>query len=86
MTQSVDEKKEVSDFNDVEHAELRNYNRGAVLANIYEGYVVNGTIPAKDIKLWLYDVSAYLSRIPDFEVQAAKDMMKVHLEKRGWTI
>jgi len=53
LTQNVDDKNELSDFSDIESEELRNYNRGAVLANIHSKYVRGDSIPTSLISKWL---------------------------------
>ena len=82
MIQHVDVKNELHDFNDIESAELRAYNRGAVLANIHDKYVVEGKIASHAMKAWLAELHGYLKRIPAAEIGSAKDAMKLHLKKR----
>ncbi len=69
------------DFNDINLRELRDYNRGAVLANIHEKYCEETEGIA--LQHYLKDMTSYIQRIPLNEVQGAKDSMKVHLKKRG---
>lgn len=83
MTQNVDDKNELHDFNDIEPRELRAYNRGAVLANIHETYTNEGKISGQAIEPWLAEINSYLGRMPAGEQQEAKDAMKTHLIKRG---
>lgn len=83
MTQKDEDKNELHDFNEIESEELRAYNRGAVLCNIYEKHVIEGAIPTPSIKYWLEEVSAYLARIPPKEVTGAKEAFQIHLTKRG---
>ena len=84
MTQNAEEENEVSDFNEVESREARDYNRGAVLANIHETYLHEGTMSGRVVKRWLMAVNDYLNRIPVDEWQTAKESMRLHLEKRGY--
>ena len=77
-----EDKNELHDFNDIESRQLRDYNRGAVLANIHDKYVVEGKIGNQAMKSWLQELNAYLSRIPVAEIGSAKDAMKLHLKKR----
>ncbi len=84
MTKNEEEKNELMDFNDLESRELRDYNRGAVLANIHDKYLSDqGTIHNRAMRGWLNELSDYLARIPNGEHQSAKDAMKLHLMKRG---
>ena len=78
-----EEKNELHDFNDVEPRELRDYNRGAVLANIHDKYVGDNGIHPQAMESWLRELNAYLSRIPAEEVPTAKNAMVTHLNKRG---
>ena len=82
MIQHVDVKNELHDFNDIESAELRAYNRGAVLANIHDKYVIDGAISSKAMPAWIAELKRYLDRIPVAEIGSAKDAMKLHLRKR----
>jgi len=84
LTQNDEERNALSDFNDLESQEARDYNRGAVLANIHETYLGEGLIKGNAVKQWLGEVNSYLQRIPAGEWQGAKDAMRVHLEKRGY--
>ena len=84
MTQNEEEKNALSDFNDVESQEARDYNRGAILANIHEQYLGEGLIKGNAVKQWLSEVNAYLQRIPAREWQGAKEAMRLHLDKRGY--
>ena len=82
MIQNVEEKNDLHDFNDLESRELRDYNRGSVLANIHDKYVVDGEISSKNMDAWLRELKAYLDRIPVAEIGSAKDSMRLHLIKR----
>ena len=82
MQQNEDVANELHDFNDIEPRSLRDYNRGAVLANIHDKYVVEGKIASRAMENWLKELQSYLSRIPVAEVGSAKDAMKLHLQKR----
>lgn len=84
MTQKEEEGKELHDFNDIESRELRDYNRGAVLANIHEQYVTDGVLQGGVLRQWLEAINSYLNRIPSDEHQSAKDAMSLHLTKRGF--
>ena len=83
MTQNDEERNALSDFNDLESQEARDYNRGAVLANIHETYLGEGFIKGNAVKRWLMEVNNYLQRIPKDEWETAKVAMRMHLEKRG---
>ena len=74
----------VSDFNDIQNAELRAYNRGAVLASIHEQYITEGVLQGGVIRQWLQAINEYLARIPIDEHKSAKDAMALHLDKRGF--
>ena len=82
MIQNADDKNDLHDFNDLESRDLRDFNRGAVLANIHDKYVIDGNIHNRAMKAWLMDLNAYLSRIPVAEIEGAKESMKLHLKKR----
>ncbi len=84
MTQSEDGANALHDFNDVASREMRDYNRGAVLANIHEGYInESGGISNSNMYNWLSDIASYLARIPSDEHLSAKEAMRIHLRKRG---
>ena len=87
MTQNVDDVSDLNDFNEVENRQLRSYNRGAVLANIYDKHFKN----TKQIKVtsfadMLGEISAYLDKIPDNEKGEAQSEMILHLRKRGYHV
>ena len=84
MTQNEEEKNALHDFNDLESREARDYNRGAVLANIHETYLGEGYIKGNVVKKWLLEVTDYLHRIPEEEWKSAKAAMRLHLDKRGY--
>ncbi len=72
------------DFNDINLRALRDYNRGAVLANIHEKYCEEtGGVASILMQHYIEDMTSYLDMVPINEVQSAKDSMKVHLKKRG---
>lgn len=76
-------------FDDIEDADLRAYNRGAILANIYERYVsddVNGDkcLTARDFNLCSRDIDEYLQRMPRRERAKARVQMFIHLGNRGY--
>lgn len=75
-------------FEDVDDYELRAYNRGAVLANIYESYVTEaprGTqLLAKDFALCTRDLDSYFSMMPEHERGDARKAMMEHLARRGY--
>jgi len=77
-----EEQNELSDFSDIESEDLRNFNRGAVLANIHSKYVRGDSIPTSLIANWLEDLHAYLKRLPVKEIEGAKESMRLHLSKR----
>ncbi len=71
--------RELPIFTEIEDLNLRCYNRGAILANIYEA-----NKDSEDEMLYL--INLYLSFIPPFEVGDVKRYMGLHLIKRGYTI
>ena len=80
-----------SDFSEVEGVELRNQNRGAVLANIYERYTTEDSdggvyLLPQDFRLCTRELEHYMARIPRNEKHAAKSQMYLHLEKRGFSM
>jgi len=79
-----EERNALSDFNEVDNRESRDYNRGAILANIHETYLTDGLIKGNAVKRWLMEVNAYLNRIPKDEWESAKEAMRLHLTKRGY--
>jgi hypothetical protein len=74
----------VSDFNELEDIGARNYNRGQVLANIFESYVHEGCIPARNFKGFLYEAASYLARIPIEEHDLVKSSLRRTLTARGY--
>jgi len=84
MTQTDAGENALSDFNELESREARDYNRGAVLANIHETYLSEGLIKGNAVKQWMREVNSYLQRIPDDEWDTAKEAMRLHLTKRGY--
>lgn len=77
-------------FNDVHDVRLRNQNRGAILANIFERYTYKNhkgekSLIAKDFPLMLREIEKYLSQIPNDEHEDAKKEMVKHLEDRGYS-
>ncbi len=78
-------KEDVSDFNDVNSEELRHYNRGQVMANIFEQYSLGNSIPANRFKEYLREALEYLARIPSQEQQAAKDAHRNEMTRRGYS-
>lgn len=78
-----------STFHDVEDKELRDMNRGAILANIFERYTTkdfrgNEQLLPKDFSLMARELDEYLSRIPQKERGYANKCMRVHLKERGY--
>ena len=78
-----------STFTDVEDAELRNSNRGAILANIFERYTTKDSrgreqLQARDFSLMTRELEDYLSRLPRMERGIAQSHMRAHLSKRGY--
>lgn len=75
-----------SSFADVKDETLRTYNRGAVLANIFERYVnpKTGKMEARDLTMCLREIHEYLVNLPEPERQHAHASMFVHLENRGY--
>lgn len=73
-------------FHDVEDVNLRIFNRGAVLANIFEQHVdeKTGKILPRDLGMCLREVTTYLNLIPANEREDAHAAMFVHLEDRGY--
>ena len=84
MTQNDGEENALHDFNEIQNRELRDYNRGAVLANIHEQYITEGVLQGGVIRQWLQAINEYLARIPIDEHKSAKDAMALHLDKRGF--
>jgi len=76
-----------SDFSEVQDVELRNKNRGAIMANIFERYVDEkiGRLHPKDFRMMSREMDTYTSRIPKKERRKAKLAMMEHLDKRGYT-
>ncbi|MCP4364986.1 MAG: hypothetical protein GY800_06760 [Planctomycetes bacterium] len=77
-----------STFEDVDDPELRIYNRGAVLANIFERYVdrEKRTLLPKDMTMCIREIQQYLDFLPEHERADANASMRVHLEERGYVI
>ena len=75
-----------ANFTDVEDEKLRTYNRGAVLANIFERYVdpVKGSLTPKDLTMCIREIQQYLLDIPEHERNAANVSMHEHLTARGY--
>lgn len=73
-------------FCDVEDEILRNFNRGAVLANIFERYVDKRTkrLMGHDFVRCIREIEQYLGLIPENEQADAKASMRIHLEERGY--
>lgn len=73
-------------FCDVEDETLRHFNRGAVLANIFERYVdkVTRKLLQKDFVMCIREIEQYLGLIDKDEHDDAKASMRVHLEDRGY--
>lgn len=75
-----------STFIDVEDYALRTYNRGAVLANIFERYVNprTRTLLPRDLLLCTREIKQYLNDLPEAERNDANAAMHIHLEERGY--
>ena len=75
-----------SSFEDVEDVNLRTYNRGAVLANIFERYVdaASRKMQAKDLTMCVREIRKYLDSLPEHERDDANASMHVHLHMRGY--
>ncbi len=85
MTQNVNEES-VSSFNDVSNAGLRAYNRGAVLANIFEDHYRDGGMPVRLLPSFIQESDTYLHTIPEDETSDAKASMREHLKGRGFVM
>lgn len=68
-------------FSEIQDEELRNYNRGAVLANLYEDNLMEGTKQCSEYGVSA--VQAYLKRIPVEELSDAMRYMNEMLIVRG---
>lgn len=75
-----------SSFNDVDDVQLRTYNRGAVLANIFERYVdaASRKMLPKDLTMCVREIRSYLDSLPKHERDDANASMHVHLHARGY--
>ena len=75
-----------SSFTDVDDPQLRTYNRGAVLANIFERYVDarSRQLLPKDLTMCVREIKSYLESLPKHERDDANASMHVHLEARGY--
>lgn len=73
-----------SDFSDIEDSSLRDYNRGAVLANFFEDYYKDISSDAVSYKKFLDTIDWYLEFCSIPEKDRAKHQMRVHLFQRGY--
>ena len=79
MTKKDVDVNELPRFTDIKDEALRDKNRGAILANIYETY-------SKSEDQLLHYLSTYLDRLPESEREVATFFMTIHLKQRGYTI
>jgi len=77
-----------STFNDIKDVYLRDRNRGAILANIFERYVdeKTNTLLPKDLSLCTRAIDQYIGRIPKKQRLGARDAMISHLTLRGFCL
>ena len=78
-----------SDFSDVDDKDLRNRNRGAVLANIYERYTETNAkgqvyLTAKNLATCTREMDKYLEGMSRRDRQNAREAMMRHLHNRGF--
>ncbi len=78
-------KEDVSNFTDVNSDELRHYNRGQVMANIFEQYSLGSSIPVNRFKEYLREILEYLVRVPSQEQEAAKASHRNEMARRGYS-
>jgi len=76
--------EELPDFSDVKDEKLRVNNRGAILANIVEDYILSTRTASYSYKDFNESFDSYLSRFPKEEQRKVQDAMKAHLAKRGY--
>jgi len=78
-----------STFGDIVDKDLRSYNRGAVLANIYERHTSedsrgNIQLTSRDLASCTREIDNYLYGMSRRERQTAREQMMVHLRIRGF--
>jgi hypothetical protein len=69
-------------FNDIEDAELRNRNRGVVLANIAQDNMNGDVINAKGAML----VLGYFNQVPEYERSKVKKNFVDNMLSRGFKL
>ena len=69
-------------FNDVKDIELRNKNRGGVMANIFEDYGKGGSMSAQGS----HTMMQYFTDIPPLDRSRACSSFTDELNKRGYNI